>query len=244
MIHLHATVLTPSLNKSFKFQSEWPNNNSQIYLLQNILKDIESDSNRVVEQNNNQTIITSKVNYSNNKDLIKQRVYLNPDINKIEVLNNDNIVQMTFLINKIDYKPTFDDDYFNLDNNQTTSKVEEQIKEVSKIDSIIYPLYLPKNTHLTGQNIINKDNGERVILTFEGDSSFMLIQETASVNNTYETIPVYGEPAHINDTLGIVADKSVSWNANGIDYYLTSSDLTETELVSIANSINVLPVGK
>ena len=26
-------VITPSLNKSFKFQSEWPYNNSQIYLL-------------------------------------------------------------------------------------------------------------------------------------------------------------------------------------------------------------------
>ena len=36
-------VLTPSLNKSFKFQSEWPYNNSQSYLLQPILKDIEND---------------------------------------------------------------------------------------------------------------------------------------------------------------------------------------------------------
>lgn len=31
-------VLTPSLNKSFKFQSEWPYNNSQSYLLQPIMK--------------------------------------------------------------------------------------------------------------------------------------------------------------------------------------------------------------
>ena len=27
-------VLTPNLNKSFKFQSDWPYNNSQVYLLQ------------------------------------------------------------------------------------------------------------------------------------------------------------------------------------------------------------------
>ena len=33
-------VLTPSLNKSFKFQSDWPNSNSQIYLLQSIIDDI------------------------------------------------------------------------------------------------------------------------------------------------------------------------------------------------------------
>lgn len=151
---------------------------------------------------------------------------------------------MTMIMNKIDYKPVFDKHYFNLDNNITSSVTEEKVKEVSKIDTIIYPLYLPKNTHLTGQNIINKENGERVILTFEGDNSFMLIQETSSITDQYETIPVYGEPTHINDTLGIVSDKSVSWTNNGIDYFLTSSDLNETELVNIANSINVLPVGK
>lgn len=36
-------VVTPSLNKSFKFQSEWPYNNSQAYLLQVILSDLEKD---------------------------------------------------------------------------------------------------------------------------------------------------------------------------------------------------------
>ena len=30
-------VVTPSLNKSFKFQSDWPYNNSQVYLLNSIL---------------------------------------------------------------------------------------------------------------------------------------------------------------------------------------------------------------
>ena len=36
-------VLTPSLNKSFKFQSEWPYNNSQSYLLQTLVNDIKND---------------------------------------------------------------------------------------------------------------------------------------------------------------------------------------------------------
>ena len=34
-------VLTPTLNKSFKFQSDWPYNNSQVYLLQTLLSDIQ-----------------------------------------------------------------------------------------------------------------------------------------------------------------------------------------------------------
>ena len=38
-------VLTPSLNKSFKFQSNWPENNSQVYIIQSVLVDINEDKN-------------------------------------------------------------------------------------------------------------------------------------------------------------------------------------------------------
>ena len=36
-------VLTPSLNKSFKFQSDWPYNSSQSYILQPLLEDMENE---------------------------------------------------------------------------------------------------------------------------------------------------------------------------------------------------------
>ena len=39
-------VITPRINKSFKFQSDWPYNNSQVYLLEPLLEDITSDENR------------------------------------------------------------------------------------------------------------------------------------------------------------------------------------------------------
>ena len=39
-------IITPSLNKSFKFQSDWPYNNSQVYLLSSLLDDINNDENR------------------------------------------------------------------------------------------------------------------------------------------------------------------------------------------------------
>ena len=35
-------ILTPSLNKSFKFQSDWPYSNSQIYLLSALVDDINN----------------------------------------------------------------------------------------------------------------------------------------------------------------------------------------------------------
>ena len=67
-------VVTPSLNKSFKFQSDWPNNNSQVYLLKSIISDIESDQEAKIIEENGDYIITSKVNFPNNPNLVNQKV--------------------------------------------------------------------------------------------------------------------------------------------------------------------------
>ena len=63
-------VLTPSLNKSFKFQSEWPYNNSQSYLVQTILKDIKNDEEKMFTEENGSYIFVVKANYSNNKNFL------------------------------------------------------------------------------------------------------------------------------------------------------------------------------
>ena len=42
-------VITPSLNKSYKFQSDWPYNNSQIYLLQPLVTDISNEKDRKIK---------------------------------------------------------------------------------------------------------------------------------------------------------------------------------------------------
>ena len=83
-------VVTPNLNKSFKFQSEWPYNNSQIYLLQPLVTDLENDDTRTFKTNKHGYVYTTKVNYTNDKELVKQKIYFDKDIKltKVEVLNN------------------------------------------------------------------------------------------------------------------------------------------------------------
>ena len=66
-------VITPSLNKSFKFQSEWPYNSSQAYILSSLLNDLENDSNVLFEEVNEKYLLTSTVNYPNNSSLVNQK---------------------------------------------------------------------------------------------------------------------------------------------------------------------------
>lgn len=239
-------VLTPSLNKSFKFQSEWPYNNSQSYILQTILKDIQADDDRIFEETENYYIFTTKVNYPNNRKLEKQVVYFDKQLNlkEIHVLNDENNTEIKVEVTKTDMKATYNAKYFTLTENMQTAVVEEEVNPVTKIEDIIYPMYIPEKTSLGSQNTIAKNVGERIILTFEGEKPFILVEETANKEEEFTTIPTYGEPAMLIDTIGAISDNSVSWISNGLEYYLASDDMSINELVNVATSIGTIPVGK
>lgn len=236
-------VLTPSLNKSFKFQSEWPYNNSQSYLFQTVIQDLKNDENLGFEENNDGYIFTSTVNYANNPNLVKQKVYLDKDLNikEVIVLNNEDVMQMKMTYNSIDYKATFDDSYFTLKGNMSNVDTNTTSKS---LDSIIYPMYVPANTYLSGQEKVMVEDGERVILTFNGDSPFMVIQETIKPTEELLTIPMYGEPYIVTGTVGALSDSSVTWVNNGVEFYVVSDVLNTNDLLQVANSIGTLPVGK
>ena len=235
-------VLTPSLNKSFKFQSEWPYNNSQSYILQTILKDLESDTEKTFEEKDDSYIFTTKVNYSNNSELVKQQITLDKDLNlkSVVVLNSNDEIKMKMTFNTIDYKATYDDTYF-----MVSSNVSNTIDETSQtLDSIIYPTYVPNNTQLSGQEKLKTENGERIILTFSGENPFTIVQETVNPTSELLTIPMYGEPQIITDTVGAVSEDSISWISNGVEFYVVSDKLDSEEMLEVANSINTLPIGK
>lgn len=291
--------MTPSLNKSFKFQSDWPYNNSQVYLLNSVLEDLKEDDERTFESKNDGFVFTSRVNYPNNKSLKKQNVYLDKDskITRVEVIDKDDKVLISMVYKTLEYDKKFDDDYFELnsiinvsdkvkqnnkktDNNSsidnntnqnndngtnegnnsqslqdtnnssginngnTNNNETEKAKETLSIKDIIYPMYLPENTYLTSQERIDTDTGERLILTFSGDNSFILVEETIADNDSNLIIPVNGEFDFLSDVIGVIGDNSVMWHSNGIEYYLTSNTLETSMLVDIARSISVLPVSK
>lgn len=240
-------VLTPSLNKSFKFQSEWPYNNSQSYLYQTILEDIKNDSKKTVETKNDGYIIQTSVNYSNNKELVSQKIYLDKkaNITKVEVLNRNGIVKIRMNYTQTDLNKKFDKNYFDLSQNMKLTEQKTETKKTSlEIDDIVYPLYLPDNTYLESQETIATDEGDRVILTFTGDSPFTLIEEKVNVSEDTVIVPVYGDLEFINDSIGNISDQSASWISDGIEYYAVSNTLEKEELLQMVNSMNTIPVGK
>ncbi len=312
-------VVTPSLNKSFKFQSDWPYNNSQVYLLNSIIDDLMHDDDRMFKSKDNGYYFASSVNYPNNKSLVKQNVFVdkNMKIKKVEVMDKDGKIQITMKFDKIIFNKSFSDDYFDLSNlikiNSNDSKVQDNSnssldnkndngdslndssnttestdnnsqtntndnvdintnntnnstvtsnnennsssnsntqtetsnnKQAASIEDVVYPMYLPNNTTLANKEVVNTSNGERLILTFSGDNPFVLVEETLNYNDDALIVPVSGNLDFLNDVVGVISENSVTFESNGIGYYIVSDKLDNTELVNIARSISVLPVSK
>lgn len=239
-------VVTPSLNKSFKFQSDWPYSNSQIYLLKSIVDDIESDTKRTYKKENNNYIFTTEVNYPNNKKLVKQKIKFDKKLNlkQVKVYSDENVPMMTLKVTDIDRSPTFSKNYFSVSEALKSAKTEEVEEKTASIEDTIYPLVLPTNTKLVNEEKVEKTDGERIIMTFDGDKPFLLVEETASIEDEMTIIPTYGEPHMLMDTLGAMTDNSISWTSGGIDYYIVSDVMSQEELLEVAESINVLPTMK
>ena len=104
-------------------------------------------------------------------------------------------------------------------------------------------MYVPVDTQLSGQDIVETSTGERVILTFTGESAFTVVQETLS-NETDAINYIYGDPYLILDTVGSITDYSVSWISNGVEYSVMSDTMEIDELLTVAQSISVKAVGK
>ena len=230
-------VLTPSLNKSFRFQSDWPYNNSQIYLLDALIKDIKRDNKKKFTISDNKYIFKTSVKYPNNTKLVNQKIVIGKDLEfeKVIVYDNNSSPVMNMIFNKINYSPKISKSDFKLDN---IIKIKNKdLKETSSLEDTIYPLFVPSGTKLVEEKEINKTNGKRVIMNYDGEKSFVLVEETEDVFNEFTIIPSYGEPCLLMDTLGVASKNSLSWNSGGIDYYLVSDVLSQTEMMEVASSI-------
>ena len=238
-------VLNPNLNKSFKFQSKWPYNNSQSYLLQSVINDMKNDSNLSMKNTNKGYVFTSKVNYKNNAKLTHQEILIdkNYKIKKVTVLDDDNNKMIIVNFKSIDMKAKFDNDYFEIDENMHTGfDNSEYQSQMNELEEAIYPMYLPQGTYLETEKVVDLDEGSRLILTFAGENPFMLVEQTATKEDEMLVIPTNGDLDIFMDTVAIVDDSSITWVSDGIEYYLVSSKLNSSELMDVAKSISNMPL--
>ncbi|MFD1737676.1 outer membrane lipoprotein carrier protein LolA [Bacillus salitolerans] len=237
-------VLTPALNKSFRFQSDWPQNSSQAYLYESLVKDILRDPEAVFTANDNHYVFETKTNYKNNKALPVQEITLNksdltPATVKVMDPDRNPLLQVDFT--SIELNASFDEGAFDMQRNMTGAQMEVPTMASGSVEGplqVLYPFDIPEGVALIGEKEMETENGKRVILTYGGeDKSFTLIQERARIADVATTSSVSGEPVDLGFTVGALSDSSVAWSHNGVDFLLASNNLTQEELLMVARSV-------
>ncbi|WP_096201998.1 LolA family protein [Bacillus sp. FJAT-45350] len=236
-------VLTPALNKSFRFQSDWPNNNSQVYLYDSLITDILMDPERQFSASEDHYVFQTNTNYQN-KNLSSQEITLNKkDLApaSVKIMNPDFEVLVQVNFNSFEMNPSFNEGDFDMERNMTGAKMEVPTMAEPEMDeplTVYFPMYEPQGTSLTDSKEISTEDGKRVVLSYTGENSFTLIQQKSRVVTASTPMTLSnGEPVDLGFTVGVMNENEIMWSYEGVDFYLASNDLHKEEMMAIARSV-------
>lgn len=238
-------VLSPSLKKSFRFQSDWPYTGGQIYIYQTLLQSIVDDQGRQFQAGKNDYRFEVVAKYPFNKQAVKQRIWLDHDLNpkKVDVLDQENDLLMTVSFDRFKPDAHFDKDAFDTQRNlqpmpsQSKQALAAVKQEKQDISSVI-PGYVPDGIRLANEQTIQTPNGPVAVLRFKGEKSFTLTERRTQ--EIAASLPIMGKPVDLVQTVGVLLEmgdrKRLTWTYDGVDYELLG-DLAESEMIKIANSL-------
>ncbi|KUP04536.1 sporulation protein [Bacillus coahuilensis m2-6] len=235
-------VLTPALNKSFKFQSDWPDNSSQAYLFESLVKDVLEDTEAKYTETEDYYVYETKTRYQNNQMLPIQEISFNKKEltpAEVKVMDTDRNALVTVKFKKVELGVSFDEDAFDMKKNMSNAQLDVAVMaEVEDSEfTVLYPTE-QSGTALVEEKSVNTDTGKRVVLTYDGEKSFTLIQEKNTlVPAVGMTQSVIGDPVDLGFSVGAQTENSIYWSYNGVDYMLASTELSKEEMVNIAQSV-------
>lgn len=239
-------VLTPHLKKSFRFQSDWPETSGQIYLYQTIMQSIVDDEKRVFKRGEKEFQFEVAAHYPFQQQALKQRIWLDHQLypKQVQLFNEQNELLIKMEFQQFKLNASFDKDAFDRERNLKVPKaVEETLAGVEQknewppIEPIL-PAYIPEETQMVNERMIETPNGPVAIIRFQGKKSFTITQRYPT--EVHASLPMMGEPVELEQAVGVLLElgegRRLSWTYDGMDFELIGN-LSKEELVNIANSM-------
>ena len=237
-------VITPSLGKTYKFQSDWPEKNSQAYLIGSLAQDIKADKDSVMTENKDSYVFETKTRNSHQKMLPSQKIHISKKTllpTKVSIMNDQKEEQIKITFDKItlgtsrsagDYKADVPEK--STDDETASADTELPVFQTH------YPSLQWEGVDKIEEKVIKNETQERVILTYGGNKEFTIIQ-TPITKKSSDLVPVFaaGDPADLGFAIGAITDKSISWEQNGVEFFLASDSMTREEMMTVASSMQV-----
>ncbi|WP_239618761.1 LolA family protein [Cohnella mopanensis] len=113
-------VLTPQLNKSYRFQSDWPDNQGQVYLFQTLAKSILLDNSRQFTTDKDSYVFDVMAGNYQNGSFARQKIWLDqktyaPSHVEVSDANGNKMVEVAF--DSFNFDKKFDKSAFDMNKN-------------------------------------------------------------------------------------------------------------------------------
>lgn len=134
-------VLTPKQNKIFRFQSDWPQKQGQVYLYQTLVQSILLDSSRQFATTDDAYVFDVMAKY-NSSSLARQKIWLSQDDYRplqVEVSDTNANILVDVKFDTFEFNPRFDGSFFstdaNMNSNANPSTTEDQPTGAGELDT-------------------------------------------------------------------------------------------------------------
>jgi len=227
-------LVTPSNQKTYKFQSDWPKKNSQSYLIGALAEDLVADKAAAMEQTEKHYVFEAATRNHDKTGLPSQQITVDKKTllpSKVSLLDESMSEQIVISFQSINLKAKHKPEEY------VVTMSEEQSTEAAPF-KVHYPKLAFDNTQLIDEVIISDEGKERAVLSYEGDKSFTLIQYPVKASDKLLSVSAQGDPEWLGTTYGLLHENTLSWDQNGVSFLLTSDELSDFEMVKLAASLS------
>ncbi|HIW35007.1 MAG TPA: outer membrane lipoprotein carrier protein LolA [Candidatus Paenibacillus intestinavium] len=129
-------VLTPKQNKVFRFQSDWPQKNGQVYLYQTLVQSILLDGSRQFTTTDDAYVFDVMAKY-NSTSLARQKIWLSQDDYKpmqVEVSDTNATVLVDVKFDTFEFNPTFTEGFFKTESNMQAQSGDVTEQQPTTVD--------------------------------------------------------------------------------------------------------------
>jgi outer membrane lipoprotein-sorting protein len=238
-------VVTPSLGKTYKFQSDWPAQNSQAYLIGALSEDITADKNATMTEEDDAFVFETETRNNHRKVLPTQKIYINKKTwlpIYVSILDENKEEQIRITFNKITLGTARDAKEYAVELNNEESKPaeDEADDEAAKEEGFetYYPTVNWQGVTLEIEESIKTENGTRSFMTFGGDKEFTIVQERVQRPDHKLPVSIEGDPVDLGFAVAAITEKSIRWESDGISFFIASETLTKDEMIDVALSMS------
>lgn len=247
-------VLTPHLKKSFRFQSDWPDHQGQVYLYQTLVDSIMNDQQRqfAVDDDTHTYVFDVAANYENSS-LVRQKVWLdqkNYASKQVEIYDENSNVMVAVEFDHFEFNKVFEDQSFDMDHNMTswniqstpvlatTNEAMEIIDQsVDQAIGVFQPTYAPEGVQQVEISDITLGDQPGVLMRYAGEFNYTIV-ETKPAAQTVSVLP--GTIIDLHYTLGVLTGdehQMLRWIHDGVEFRLSTDDLPQSEMIKVAQSV-------